>query len=487
MKRGLTLLALALFGAGLVHAQDTWTFSSSTDTITHPLGWVFAVEVNDHELTVTECLAAPDGDVLPLADPVDDGYTIVSLYSPYWEWYSGLLAGFEGAATSLTLPDTLVTIGDCAFDSYPGFTGPLVIPNSVKTIGWYAFIDCGFTGPLTLGSSLEIIGGGAFEWCSGFTGPLVIPDSVTYIGGGAFDGCSGFTGSLVIPDSVTEIGDGAFAWCSGFTGSLVIPDSVTYIEGWTFGGCSGFDETLTISSSVKAIGHNAFSLCGFTGSLVIPDSVTYIGGWAFDVCTGFDGTLTIGNSVTEIGNFAFAVNGFTEVRTPSTGVTFGEGVFLAMHYLTAVYYSGAHPDDVGDNFYTSDWEDSPLVVSYVTAANAHLWDDYVTTAGGGKFSEVGEGMWQDKPIRIYVPTPPTPQGVRVDTIAVDASGDVTLTWAAVTGTVTVHATSDLSNPFPGPDWKLFPGNAAGATLTRTELESQGLPTNKLFFRVTAVE
>ena len=41
----------------------------------------------------------------------------------------------------------------------------------------------------------------------------MIPDSVTSIGDWAFSGCSSLS-SLVIPDSVTSIGDGAFKDCN---------------------------------------------------------------------------------------------------------------------------------------------------------------------------------------------------------------------------------------------------------------------------------
>jgi len=125
------------------------------------------------------------------------------------------------------------------------------------------FYGCSnITGSLpSIPSSVTSIGNLAFNGCSGFTGTLTIPSSVTSIGVLAFTDCSGFTGTLTIPSSVTVIGDGVFDGCSGFTGDLTIPSSITYISASSFLGCTGFNGTLTIPSSVTVIDGSAFSSC----------------------------------------------------------------------------------------------------------------------------------------------------------------------------------------------------------------------------------
>ena len=45
---------------------------------------------------------------------------------------------------------------------------------------------------------------------------VTIPNSVTSIGDWAFSDCTGLT-SVTIPNSVTEIGEGAFYYCLGLT------------------------------------------------------------------------------------------------------------------------------------------------------------------------------------------------------------------------------------------------------------------------------
>ena len=93
------------------------------------------------------------------------------------------------------------------------------------------------TAEIIWGDNPEIteIGNYAF---SGYKGTsITIPDSVTSIGSWAFSVCSGLT-SVTIGNGVTSIGSYAFYGCSGLT-SVTIPDGVTSIWSDAFLGCSG--------------------------------------------------------------------------------------------------------------------------------------------------------------------------------------------------------------------------------------------------------
>ena len=212
--------------------------------------------------------------------------------------------------TSIEIPNSVTSIGDMAFSDCTGLTS-VEIPNSVTSIGNSPFAYCsGLT-------SINVAAGNARydsrDNCNAIieteTNKLtvgfkntVIPNSVTSIGDWAFAYCFGLT-SIEIPNSVTSIGDWAFAYCSGLT-SIEIPNSVTSIGRSAFYSCQGLT-SIVIPNSVTSIGDFAFYYCSGLTSVVIGNSVTSIGEYAFYCCTGLT-SVEIPSSVTSIGKYAFS-------------------------------------------------------------------------------------------------------------------------------------------------------------------------------------
>lgn len=169
----------------------------------------------------------------------------------------------ESKITSITIPENVTEIGEYAFYDCQKIRGNLVIPNSVKTIGAYAFQYSKFDGELTLSSQLEEIKEYTFRGAD-FTGTLIIPSNVLKIGEGAFQGCSDFIG-LSLNENLLIIGEGAFQLCKGFKGNLVIPDKVQIISKSAFWYCTGWQGDLIIGKNVTEIGESAFAMPGKLG------------------------------------------------------------------------------------------------------------------------------------------------------------------------------------------------------------------------------
>ena len=287
-----------------------------------------------------------DGKTIPLASNIDFGSKILSHTV---DNNGNCIIEFEGKFTripdrafkntkinskDICIPNTVTSIGSYAFYN-TAISGNLAIPNSVTEIGEGAFENCMNLNSLFLPSNLKRIENRTFNAC-GFSGGLTIPNSVTEIGEKAFYNCTGFNGTLTLSNKLETIGESAFNGCSGFTGSLTLPNSVTDIGNGAFMNCKYFT-SLELSNALSAIPEYAFKGCeGLSGSLVIPNSVTEIGNQAFSGCTGFNGTLTLSNKLQTIGVSVFyGCTGFTGSLTlPSSVTTIGQSAFYSCRSFT---------------------------------------------------------------------------------------------------------------------------------------------------------
>lgn len=241
-----------------------------------------------------------------------------------YEVKSGTLAiaghAFSSRAclTSITIPDSVTSVGDYAFDGCIGLTS-IIIPGSVTSIGAGAFCGCTNLTSITISDGVTSIGDDAFydtgyyncddNWQSGvlyigkhlidtkntLSGNYQIKSGTLTIAGKAFSGCTNLT-SVAIPSSVVSIGDEAFRGCTGLT-NIIVPNGVTSIGDYAFSDCWGLT-SITIPDSVISIGYAAFSNCWGLTSITIPDGVTSIGEWAFDNCTSLT-TIRYGGTVTQ--------------------------------------------------------------------------------------------------------------------------------------------------------------------------------------------
>ncbi len=136
----------------------------------------------------------------------------------------------------------------------------IIIPNSVKSIGHYAFWGCASLKSITIPVGVVCIGCGAFGNCSSLT-RIEIPNGVNGINSFTFNGC-GSLESVIIPDSVTSIGNAAFQWCSSLI-CITIPYSVTSIGDFAFGHCKSLVDVI-IPNSVTNVGDNSFAACNLS-------------------------------------------------------------------------------------------------------------------------------------------------------------------------------------------------------------------------------
>ncbi len=232
--------------------------------------------------------------------------------------------------TSIIIPDSVTSIGERAFYDCSSLTS-IIIPDSVTSIGERAFYNCSSLTSIIVNSNNKVFD--SRNNCNAIidtsTNTLIvgcknttIPDSVTSIGNYAFAWCSSLT-SITIPNGVTSIGEDAFEYCSSLT-SITIPDSITSIGNYAFYNCSSLT-SITIPDGVTSIYWQAFYNCSSLTTITIPDSVTRIDSQAFYNCSSltnvyYKGTSSYTDTITSIENYNQSLTRATWYYFTSNGV-----------------------------------------------------------------------------------------------------------------------------------------------------------------------
>ena len=213
--------------------------------------------------------------------------------------------GFHWNLEKVVLPDSVESIGSCAFEDCAALREVNI--EHVREIGDGAFCGCERLETLCIGRDTGKIGERAFggsrvtltlddaNSCYRMTdgclytadgktlvraNPEVksytVPEGVTTIASGAFELTD--LQSITIPSHVTAIGEYAFYDCLGLTG-IEIPGSVKRIEDYTFTYCQNLT-SVKLHRGLTHIGREAFCDDFRLTSMTVPSSVKEIGGCA---------------------------------------------------------------------------------------------------------------------------------------------------------------------------------------------------------------
>ena len=173
--------------------------------------------------------------------------------------------------TSVTIPSSVRSIGEKAFDFYYHKMDALYISDMAAwcEIEFSGNSESDYENPLDHSNHFYLNGKEVID--------LVIPDGVTKINSFAFRGASTLK-SAKLPKSVMSIGAFTFMDCTGLQ-SVNIPEGITTIEKGVFANCGV--ASITIPNSVTKIGQSAFYQCKNLKSLTIGTGITTIESQAF--------------------------------------------------------------------------------------------------------------------------------------------------------------------------------------------------------------
>ena len=140
-------------------------------------------------------------------------------------------SAFSGCESliNIIVPDSVITVGANAFANcpiqnaiIPALVAPYIKNDELESVEITsgdalensAFLSCASLMSVTLPDTLTSIGTNAFRGCTALTN-ISLPDNIIRIGDGAFAYCSGLSG-IIMGDNIEELGVGAFVNCTGF-------------------------------------------------------------------------------------------------------------------------------------------------------------------------------------------------------------------------------------------------------------------------------
>lgn len=147
----------------------------------------------------------------------------------------------------------------------------LTIPDSVQSIGDFAFTDCTNLKHVDLPSKLLDVRYNAFSACG--LNSIKIPRSLEELGCGAFANCTNLT-SLTFEEgsACNVIDDSAFEYC-GKLKTVCLPESLEILRKYVFANCESLED-VTIGSNVKTIYSTTFYNCINLKNITIQGSTT---------------------------------------------------------------------------------------------------------------------------------------------------------------------------------------------------------------------
>ncbi len=334
--------------------------------------------------------------------------------------------------TSIEIPNSVTSIGGSAFGSCSGLTS-VTIPNSVTSIGGSAFGSCSRLTSVVVESGNRVYD--SRDNCNAIiktsTNALIqgcnntiIPNSVTSIGDYAFYGCSGLI-HITIPQSVASIGEDAFCYCSSLVNIVSnipaeslfeLPGTALTVDG-KYGPFKYIDEecSLIVPAGAKAtyasnygwrvfkriVENTTDNLCGDNTYWTYDEATAThsIIGWGTMYDYAWDNvpwtkfkegvkTVVIEDGVTSIGSSAFSgYSGLTCVTIGNSVTSIRDNAFFGCSSLTSVISNIPADKIFAVDASVFEGVDKSNCILYVPAGAKAT---YVATAGWKNFTNIVE-------------------------------------------------------------------------------------------------
>lgn len=319
--------------------------------------------------------------------------------------FKGAAGGYYAKNVNVVLPDSVTTIGDYAFSENPNLVA-FKIGAGVANVGMNFFdrdsnlkadkitfaagsklvqdnglvysegktkllFNLSFSGDtFTAPEALEEINGGVFANSSTLTSVVFPANSkLKIIGPSAFESCDKLTGAIALPSTLQTIGDSAFARDSSVT-SFTIPETLKSIGDQAFGYTDATIEKVVFASDAT-VNNQAFY--NASGLKEVEIHTNRLGTGIFDSATGLT-KATLGEEVTALPENTFVDASSLATLVFSTNLTeLGPSSLSGTTALKSFDFS--HITKIGEAAFRESGLTSAVIPSTVTDFGESVFED----------------------------------------------------------------------------------------------------------------
>ena len=320
--------------------------------------------------------------------------------------------------TSVTIPASVVTIGNAAFYKCTNLSevvfaegskltnipehafdqtalSSITLPENITSIGAYAFNETALK-KINIPAAVTTFGANTFSYCKNLSEVVFAEGSkLTNIPDNAFYETA--LEKIKIPAAVTTLGAYTFTDCKNLSEVVFAEGSkLTNIPDWAFHGTAL--SSITLPDAITSIGNSAFG--GTTlESINIPSSVISIGNHAFNLLdnpTLKEVIFAKDSKLETIGDYAFAFATMKQITIPASLKKLGNSAFSCCHKLREIKFEeGCQLTEIPEQAFSVDENVSEIVIpAHVTTIAKRAFENTglkkVTFAEESKLSYIGE-------------------------------------------------------------------------------------------------
>lgn len=224
-----------------------------------------------------------------------------------FEIVDGVLTNYTGNEPYISLPKEVKEIKPLIFRSHPELREidlsntvieniltktffecknvyRIVLPNTLKVIGYQAFSNCQSLEELIIPESIEEIMSGAFEECSSLIS-IKVPSSIKKIEMNLFKNCSKLE-RIVLSDGLIKIGESAFENCIKLI-EINLPSTLKVLDMFAFKNCRELP-AIVIPKNIKVIPRGCFYSCVRLQQVILHEEIEKLDDWSFRECFMLD-------------------------------------------------------------------------------------------------------------------------------------------------------------------------------------------------------